>query len=171
MADRACPPKPADRRRILVAGIGNVFLGDDGFGVEVARRLRDEPLGDGVDVADFGVRGVHLAYELAGGEYDAAILVDAVPRGGAPGTLYALEPDADDRPAAPTDAHNLTPEAVLAWVRRVGGRCGRVVIVGCEPGSLDEAMELSEPVAASIDGAMQMVRRLVVELTGEMPCA
>ena len=71
--------------RILVAGIGNIFLGDDGFGVEVARRLNAQPPIDGVDVVDFGIRAVHLAYELAGGKYDAAILVDAVPRGGAPG--------------------------------------------------------------------------------------
>ena len=81
--------------RVLVAGIGNVFLGDDGFGVEVARRLRGQALGDGVDVADFGIRGVHLAYELADGRYDAAVLVDAVSRGGAPGTFYAIEPDVE----------------------------------------------------------------------------
>jgi hydrogenase maturation protease len=157
--------------RVLVAGIGNIFLGDDGFGVEVARRLREVPLGDGVDVADFGIRGVHLAYELAGGGYDAAILVDAVPRGGAPGTLYAIEPEPDAGAPEDADAHSLTPAVVLAWLRRVGGGCGRIVIVGCEPASVDEAMGLSEPVAASVDGAMEMVRGLVAEMTGEMPCA
>src|ERR1044071_2789707 len=83
-------------KRTLVAGIGNIFLGDDGFGVEVARRLAGEALGDHVDVADFGIRGVHLAYEIASGKYDEVILVDAAPRGGSPGTLYAIEPEAED---------------------------------------------------------------------------
>ena len=150
-------------RRVLVAGIGNIFLGDDGFGVEVANRLREQPLPDGVDVADFGIRGVHLAYELADGRYDAAILVDAVPRGGAPGTLYAIEPDVDasEPPLAGADAHSLTPAAVLAWLHRIGAHCGRIVIVGCEPASIRESMGLSEPVAASVEGAMQMVRELI----------
>src|SRR5438874_9662277 len=96
--------------RILVAGIGNVFLGDDGFGVDVARRLREEPLGDRVDVAGFGIRGVHLAYELADGTYDAAIFVDAVSCGGAPGTLYTIEIDPAGESAseqAVADAHTL----------------------------------------------------------------
>lgn len=153
--------------RILVAGIGNIFLGDDGFGVEVARRLCGEPLGEGVKTADFGIRGVHLAYELADGKYDGVILVDAVPRGGAPGTLYAIEPDVNALDAEPdgADAHSLTPAAVLAWVRRIGGRCGRVVIVGCEPASIDESIGLSDQVAASVEGAIQMVRELAAEMT------
>jgi hydrogenase maturation protease len=152
--------------RILVAGIGNIFLGDDAFGVEVARRLGGEQLADGVTTADFGIRGVHLAYELAEGHYDGVILVDAVRRGGAPGTLYAIEPDPEAFDGEPdgVDAHSLTPAAVLAWVRRVGGRCGRMVIVGCEPASIDESIGLSDPVAASIDGAIQMVREMIEEL-------
>jgi hydrogenase maturation protease len=159
--------------RVLVAGLGNVFLGDDGFGVEVARRLSSERLAEGVDVADFGIRAVHLAYELADGKYDGVILVDAVPRGAAPGTLYAIEPDADpsDPGADGADAHSLTPAAVLGWLRRIGGCCGRVVIVGCEPASVEESMGLSGPVAASVDGAVQMVRELVAQMTGERPCA
>jgi hydrogenase maturation protease len=158
----------SDGRRVLVAGIGNIFLGDDGFGVEVARRLLAEPLGSGVDVADFGIRGVHLAYELADGKYDGVILVDAVPRGGSPGTLYAIEPDtsSEDAPAEVADAHSLTPAAVLGWLRRIGGRCGRVVVVGCEPESVEESIGLSGPVAASIDGAVRMVRDLVAEMRG-----
>ena len=152
--------------RILVAGLGNVFLGDDGFGVEVARRLRAEPLGDGVDVADFGIRSIHLAYELAGGRYDAAILIDAAPRGGTAGTLYAIEPDVDaiDSAVDAADAHSATPATVLATLRRLGTCCGRVVIVGCEPASIEESMDLSAPVAASVDGAMQMVRDLVAKM-------
>jgi hydrogenase maturation protease len=159
--------------RVLVAGIGNIFLGDDGFGVEVARRLRGEPLPDGVDVADFGIRGVHLAYELADGRYQSAILVDAVPRGEPPGTLYVIEPDAAvPADAVVADAHSLTPDAVLGWLQRIGGTCGRITIVGCEPASLDESVGLSPPVAAAVDEAMRIVRALIAatERT-DAPCA
>lgn len=158
--------------RVLVAGIGNMFLGDDGFGVEVARRLAGEALGDSVDVADFGIRGVHLAYELAGGEYDRVILLDAMPRGGAPGTLYAIEPEMGEAGAAAAvaDAHSLTPTAVLAWLHRIGGADRRVVVVGCEPKTVEEGMGLSDPVAAAVDDAMEMVRQLVGEMTGVRPC-
>src|SRR5262245_26940899 len=139
--DRALPPHEGDVVRVLVAGIGNIFLGDDGFGVEVVRRLRRASLGPEIDVADFGIRGVHLAYELAGGTYDAAILVDAVPRGGEPGALYRIEPDLQDNACDPVsaDAHGLTPAAVLAWVRQVGTPPSRLVIVGCEPATIDES--------------------------------
>jgi hydrogenase maturation protease len=150
--------------RILIAGIGNVFLGDDGFGVEVVRRLRDEPLGADVDVVDFGIRGLHLAYELSEGRYDAAILIDAVPRGGEPGTLYAIEPQPDAGGADGFDGHSLTPQAVLAWIQKIGGCAGRILVVGCEPATIEESMELSPPVAASVDGAIEMVRRFVCEL-------
>src|SRR2546423_13212736 len=157
--------------RILVAGIGNIFLGDDGFGVEVAERLRHEPpIGD-VDIADFGIRGIHLAYELADGRYDAAILVDAVARGGEPGTLYTMEPEVDDDVGTDAaDAHSLTPATVLAWLRRTGVNC-RVVVVGCEPASLDEAIALSPAVAGSIDGAVKLVREVVAKISGVAPCA
>jgi len=144
--------------RVLVAGIGNVFCGDDGFGVEVARRLAGESLGKDVCVRDFGVAGVHLAYEMTSGQYDEVILVDAVPRGEAPGTLYAIEPDIADLPSDAADAHGLTPDSVLAWVRRVGGASPRVTVIGCEPASLDESMELSAPVAGAVDTAVTMVR-------------
>jgi hydrogenase maturation protease len=154
--------------RVLVAGIGNIFLGDDGFAVEVVKRLASEPLEDGVEVADFGLRGVHLAYELADKKYDAVILVDAVPRGGTPGTLYAIEPEPDDsEPEADADPHGMTPSAVLRWLRRIGGHCGRVVVVGCEPASLDEAIGLSEPVAAAVGGAVKMIRSLIAKLQAE----
>jgi hydrogenase maturation protease len=157
--------------RVLVAGMGNVFLGDDGFGVEVVRRLRDgAPIAD-VDVADFGIRGVHLAYELAGGGYDAAILVDATARGGSPGTLYVIEPDVPTTDeAAAADAHTLTPEAVLAWVQRVGALPARLVILGCEPAILEESMEMSPQVRGAIDEAVAMVRGLVVDMKGALPC-
>jgi hydrogenase maturation protease len=160
------------RQRILVAGIGNIFLGDDGFGVEVARRLRDEALGEGVEIADFGIRGIHLAYELASGLYDAAILIDAVPGGEEPGTLYVIDPDAgpDRLEPAAADAHSLTPAAVLGFVEQLGGGPGRLLIVGCEPSSVDESMELSPTVAASVDGAVQLVRDLVARMMEVTPC-
>lgn len=165
-------------RRTLVAGIGNVFLGDDGFGVEVVRRLGKLPMPEGVTVADFGVRGVHLAYEVAGGEYHSLILVDASPRGGAPGTLYVIEPSGAPSPSAVADAHGLTPDAVLAWLERLGARPPRVVVVGCEPASLGESMELSAPVAAVVDEAVRMTRDLALETSSETasghevtPCA
>jgi hydrogenase maturation protease len=157
--------------RVLVAGIGNIFLGDDGFGVEVVQRLQPDSLGAEVDVADFGIRGVHLAYTLADGQYDAAVLVDAIARGGAPGTLYTIEPDVDGEiePDA-ADAHSLTPATVLAWLRRIGADC-RVIVIGCEPASLDEMMALSPAVAGSIDGAVELVRDVVGRLKGVAPCA
>jgi hydrogenase maturation protease len=146
--------------RVLVAGIGNIFCGDDGFGVEVARRLAAERLGDGVEVRDFGIRGVHLAYEMASGSYDEVILVDAAPRGGSPGTVYAIEPEVSAAQETP-DAHGLTPAAVLAWVQRVGGTCGHVMVIGCEPASLGPSVGLSPSVAGAVEQAMAMVREHV----------
>ncbi len=146
--------------RILVAGVGNVFLGDDGFGVEVARRLMGTELPGGVDVVDFGIRGLHLAYELSA--YDTTILIDASPRGGAPGDLYALELK-EGEPMAVIDAHGMTPDAVLDLVGVVGGELRRVLLVGCEPADVSPGMELSAPVAAAIDPAVRLVRELIEE--------
>ena len=118
-------------RTVLIAGIGNVFLGDDGFGVEVARRLAERELPAGVKVADFGIRGMDLAYELQE-DYDAAVLVDAVPRGGEPGTLYVIEPELEA--AGPVlDAHAMDPVRVLGLARTLGTLPPRVLVVGCEP--------------------------------------
>jgi len=157
--------------RVLVAGVGNVFFGDDGFGVEVARRLSARPQPDGVQVADFGIRGLDLAYALLDG-YDAVVLVDAVPRGGAPGTLYVLEPVLPaSAPPALTDTHDLAPANVLSIVRTMGDRLPVLRIVGCEPGSdageQDMTMGLSEPVTAVIDEAVALVESLVGELREE----
>lgn len=158
--------------RVLVAGVGNVFLGDDGFGVEVARRLAGEPLPSGVRVADFGIRSVHLAYELLDGGYDVTVLVDAAPRGDEPGTLYVreLEPlprgSTDGMPAA--DAHRMTPDSVLAWLAALGsGSVGRIVLVGCEPADLGAGMALSDPVARAVERAVGVVRDLVRQTDGE----
>jgi hydrogenase maturation protease len=156
--------------RVLVAGIGNIFLGDDGFGVEVARRLLGQPAPDGVRIADFGIRGVHLAYELMNG-YQTVILVDATPRGDQPGSLYLIEPDLADLAArlgggaAPLlDAHDMTPDSVLSLLAALGGEVGRVLVVGCEPASLDEGMGLSPAVAAAVGPAVDTVTTLVAQL-------
>lgn len=156
-------------RGVLAAGVGNIFFGDDAFGVEVARQLATEPLPEGVHVADFGIRGVHLAYELLEG-YDTVVLVDAVPRGDEPGTLFVIEPDIDGLapavPGAPVmDAHSLTPDAVFALLKTLGGRLDRALVVGCEPADTEERMGLSEPVAAAVAPAVRLVRKLLVELT------
>jgi hydrogenase maturation protease len=150
-------------RRVLVAGIGNIFLGDDGFGVEVVRRLAALPAPEGVTIADFGIRGMHLAYEILDGGYDHVVLVDALSHGGPPGAVALLEADpADAAPAAP-DSHDMHPAAVLAFLRSIGGTSPPVTIVGCQPASLDEGIGLSEAVAASIDDAVRAVRDLVQE--------
>lgn len=148
----------------LVAGIGNVFLGDDGFGVEVATRLSKEALPQWVRVLDTGVRARHLAYELLDGRYDTAILVDAVSRGGAPGTLYVIEPTVRVVPPETVpvfDGHSMNPDAILGFLQAVGPPSTRVVIVGCEPESIDERMGLSPPVAAAVDEALLLVRDLL----------
>jgi hydrogenase maturation protease len=154
-------------RGVLVAGLGNIFLSDDGFGIEVANRLATGPLPAGVRVADFGIRGVHLAYELLDG-YDGLVLIDAMAMGESPGTVAVIEPDADgglvpDEEAPVVDAHSMSPEVVLATLARLGGGVPRVYVVGCQPASLDEDMGLSPPVAAAVDGAVELCRRLINE--------
>jgi hydrogenase maturation protease len=154
--------------RVLVAGIGNVFLADDGFGVEVAARLADVELPAGVHVEDFGIRGLDLAYALAG--YDLAILVDAVPRGGPPGTLYVIEPEALEGEVG-IDAHGMDPVKVLGLARALGEPLPRILVLGCEPavrmtGEEDEVVaELSAPVRGAIDEAVRMVQALIEERT------
>jgi hydrogenase maturation protease len=146
--------------RVLVAGIGNVFLGDDGFGVEVVGRIDRESLPDGVDVADYGIRGVHLAYDLLAGHYDTVVLVDAVPLDDPPGTVAVLEVDPTGG-GAPMDAHGMHPAAVLTLLHDLGGAVDRVLVVGCRPVSVEERMGLSEPVAAAVDEAVLLVTELV----------
>ncbi|HKG17763.1 MAG TPA: hydrogenase maturation protease [Solirubrobacteraceae bacterium] len=164
------PMPVAQAPNVLVAGIGNVFLGDDGFGVAVADRLSRRELAPNVRVADFGIRGLDLAYALA--DYDALVLVDAVPRGGTPGTLYVIEPDVEAEGIAP-EAHGMDPAKVLALARELGDVPSRVLIVGCEPRSTprwedeDVVAELSEPVRASIDEAVRLVESLVSQLVSE----
>jgi hydrogenase maturation protease len=156
--------------KILVAGVGNVFLGDDGFGVAVARRLTEPDLGatipEGVEVADFGIGGVHLAYELTSG-YDLTILVDATPRGTVPGMLCVLEPSPEHGPCAFVDAHAMTPDAVLTLATRLfHGPTGRVLLVGCEPADTSPGMELSPTVAVAVDAAAGLVLELIAQEAG-----
>jgi hydrogenase maturation protease len=154
--------------RTLIAGIGNIFLGDDGFGVEVARRLAAEELPGHVTVADYGISGMHLAYDLCDG-YDRAILIDATPRGAEPGTVYVIEPELQAEPQlALLDAHGMQPDVVLGMIGTLGGNAGtpggntvRVLIVGCEPAISDPGIGLSEPVAAAVDNAVKAVLDLI----------
>ena len=161
---------PPPLARVLVAGIGNVFLGDDAFGVELATRLAGRSLPGGVEVADFGIRGMDLAFALQE-DLDAAVLLDAVPRGGDPGTLYVIEPELEDGAAAAVEAHAMDPVKVLALARQLGRLPARVLVVGCEPawvGSVEDGemgMELSEPVRAALDPAVTLVEELLDELT------
>jgi hydrogenase maturation protease len=170
--------------RMLIAGVGNIFLGDDGFGPEVARRLAAAGLPGWVRVADYGISGMHLAYDLADG-YETAVLIDAAPRGGEPGTvtLLALTPprpilgaEAEQRRDPATvadalgasrlfDAHGMQPDVVLGVLDMLGagGTPARLLVVGCEPASVDYGMELSEPVASAVDEAVRVVLDLVAE--------
>jgi hydrogenase maturation protease len=160
---------------ILVAGIGNIFNGDDGFGVAVAQRLAGRPLPAGVTVKDFGIRGLDLTYALLDG-YAAAILVDTAQRGGPPGTVYVIEPEAaSTADPQPEDLllspHELDPARVLRLAMALGSRCRRVVLVACEPASFGDeelgAMELTPPVAAAIDPAVDLVEQVITQLLAE----
>lgn len=147
---------------ILVAGLGNVFCSDDAFGVSVVEELARRSLPAGVEVRDFGIRGIHLAYQLLE-PYDLVVLIDAVERGGPPGTLYLIEaePGAEPGPEVSMDAHDLGPDAVLSLVPRLGGTVGPVVVVGCEPAGIDAGIGLSPSVQDAVGTAVQLVIDLV----------
>ena len=155
--------------RILVAGIGNVFLGDDGFGVALADRLARRELPAGVEVVDYGIRGMDLAYALHDG-WDAVLLLDAMPRGKLPGTLSVLEPDLHDLPLA-IDAHAMDPVKVLGLAQALGGELPRTLVVGCEPSEVmrgdeeDVVATVSEPVRAALDEGVRLVEALLEDLT------
>jgi hydrogenase maturation protease len=149
------------KARVLIAGVGNVLQGDDGFGVEVVRRLQSGPLPDGVKVEDYGVQSRHLAYALLE-SYDTVVLVDSVARGTSPGTLCILEPDAsqlgdDDLP----DSHGLNAAAVLRIARELGVGVDCIRIVGCEPGALDDRIGLSPAVELAAGEAVHVVLDII----------
>ena len=163
--------------RILVAGIGNIFLGDDAFGVEVAQRMSMRTLPKNVRVVDFGIRGLDLAYALLDG-YDVTILVDACPRGDAAGTLYVVEPELDelnpeDGATPVVEAHSMNPVNVLRMAKAMGGELNRVLLVGCEPATLgpeEGHMGLSEPIAAAVNDAVTLVEELIGKIqNGDEP--
>jgi hydrogenase maturation protease len=162
--------------RVLVAGIGNIFLGDDAFGVEVAQQLLRRPQPDGVRIVDFGIRGFDLAYAMLEPN-EVVILVDATSQGGAPGTLYVIEADTGPPQNGQTpeiQAHSMTPAAVFHLIRAMGEQPpGRVLVVGCEPLTFGPEelgqMGLSDPVAAAVPGAIELVEQLVAEALGGAP--
>ncbi len=146
--------------RILVAGIGNIFLGDDGFGPEVARRLADRELPDGVRVIDYGIRGMHLAYDLLEG-YDALVIIDTMPRGGEPGDIVVVEVGPEDLGTGEFDAHGMEPTAVLASLGALGGELPPTYVVGCEPADVNEGMGLTPAVETAVDRAVTAVVELL----------
>jgi hydrogenase maturation protease len=163
--------------RMLVAGIGNIFLGDDGFGVEVARRLATEDLPEWVRVADYGISGMHLAYDLANG-YETTILIDATSRGDDPGTIYVIELDhsqtAGPAPDSPgggqlLDAHGMQPDVVFRVLDMLGADAGKVLLVGCEPASVDYGIGLTTAVGEAVGEAVRVVKNLIAttESTGD----
>ena len=155
--------------RILVAGVGNVFLRDDAFGVEVIRLLAERPQPPGVLIRDYGIRGVHLVYELLDG-YDLFVLVDAAPRGVAPGTVSVLEVELPSPQAQPViDAHSLTPDAIFGLLSSLGGRPGRSLVVACEPAEVDAGMGLSDPVLEALPHAVRAVEEILAQALAAGP--
>ncbi|MFZ0139456.1 MAG: hydrogenase maturation protease [Aeromicrobium sp.] len=145
----------------LVAGIGNLFLSDDGFGPEVARYLAaDDTMPDDVRVVDYGIRGMHLAYDLLDG-CSALVIVDAIPGGGVPGDVVVMEVGPDDIGTSELDAHGMDPLAVLGSLQTLGGTLPPTFVVGCRPASVEEGIGLSPPVEAAVPIAADAVRRVV----------
>jgi hydrogenase maturation protease len=162
---------PSTAGRTLVAGVGNIFQRDDAFGVEVIRLLAERPPGPpGVQIRDFGIRGVHLVYDLLDG-CDLFVLVDAAARGDEPGTVTVLEveprsaaADGGDSATAPViDAHGLTPDDIFALLASLGGRPGRSLVVACEPADTSPGMGLSDPVQAALPHAVAAVEEILHE--------
>ena len=150
--------------RILVAGIGNIFLGDDGFGSEVVRHVPVQQDGSGVRVVDYGIGGMHLAYDLLD-DWDALVLVDAVPTRGSPGALHIFEADHESQSDTPAlDAHSMDPAAVFNSLKALGGRPPYTVVIGCEAGSVEEGIGLTESVAKAVPRAARAVEEIVAAL-------
>jgi|SRR4051794_39555308 hydrogenase maturation protease len=164
--------------RILVAGIGNIFLGDDGFGPEVMRHVidrahidPDEAPKDAVHLVDYGIRGMHLAYDLLE-EWRALVLVDALPNRGAPGTLHVFEADHETlAPTAGLEAHSMDPAAVFATLNALGGTAPPTIVVGCEIENVDEGMGLSEPVSAAVPAAITAIDDVLAGLAARTAAA
>jgi hydrogenase maturation protease len=155
--------------RVLVAGIGNLFLGDDGFGPEVVRRLAAEHTpAPGVTVIDYGIRGMHLAYDLLAG-YDALVLVDALPAAGSPGEVAVLEVGPDDLGPGEFDAHGMSPMAVLAGLTRLGGTLPPTYVVGVRTADVAERIGLSPAATAAIPAAITAIQALLARIGTDQP--
>ena len=161
------PEQPA--KQILVAGVGNAWLQDDAFGGECARRLEERGVPEGVTVMNFGTGGLDLAYEIMRG-YDALVLIDASRQGGEPGTLYVLEPDMEELTGPIEDGdvinpHGMDPQTVLRFVGAIGGFSGRIVVIGCEPGEVDDVgLGLTPAVEGAVERALALVSETLEEL-------
>lgn len=145
--------------RILIAGVGNIFLGDDGYGCEVIRRLQGQTFSEDVRIEDYGIRGTHLAFELMSG-YEGAVLIDAMPKGGEPGSLYVIEPDLQSATGV-ADAHGMDLQTVFGFMRTLDGVTPRVLIIGCEPASAREEMGLSKLVEQAVGRTIPLVREVL----------
>jgi hydrogenase maturation protease len=165
--------------RILVAGIGNIFLGDDGFGVEVVRRLAERELPEGVEVGDFGIRGIDLAYALMD-PYEVVVFVDTVSRDEEPGTIYLIEAEVPEEGEVALDTHGMDPVKVIRLARVLGAEIPRTLVVGCEPQNIpdcrgasethpydDMLMKLSEPVQRAVDEAVKLVESIVEDVNAQ----
>ncbi|MGI8952072.1 MAG: hydrogenase maturation protease [Chitinophagaceae bacterium] len=160
------------RKRVIIAGVGNMFMKDDGFGGAVIKKMMGKEFPEGVEVKDFGTGGLKLAYDLMRG-YDGLILLDASSRGEKPGTLYIIEPnendiDADLEQGGPIDPHGADPVTVLRFVKSIGSWPAKVLIVACEPETVDEfEIGLSDSVNASVDKAIEMVDEIIKNIYAE----
>jgi len=163
------PSNVQTRKRVMIAGVGNIFMRDDGFGAAVIKKISAKDLQEGVEIKDFGTGGLKLAYDLMKG-YDSLILLDASARGEKPGTLYLIEPSENDFSAdlqegGPIDPHGADPVTILRFVKSMGAWPGKVLVVACEPESVEHfEIGLSEPVNAAVDKAVEMVEDLLKEI-------
>jgi hydrogenase maturation protease len=153
-------PTPAGPVPVLIATAGNIFLGDDGFGPEVARRLADRPLPDGAEVRDYGIGGLHLAYDLLDG-HRTLLLIDTVSRDAPPGSLCLLEVTEDDVAGGGLQTHGMDPASVLATLRTLGGRLPRTLVLGCEPEDVSEGIGLTQTVERAVEVAVDTVLQLL----------
>lgn len=162
-------PKASSKKRVMIAGVGNMFLKDDGFGGAVIKKIMHKEFPEGVEIKDFGTGGLKLAYDLMRG-YDSLILLDASPRGEQPGTLYRIEPNEKDfstdlEQGGPIDPHGCDPVTVLRFVKSIGAWPGKVFIVACEPENVEDfEIGLSETVNAAVDNAVELVEEIIKEI-------
>lgn len=171
-AEKKAKPTASKKKRVMVAGVGNMFMKDDGFGCAVIRKMQEKQFPEGVEIKDFGTGGLKLAYDLMKG-YDGLVLLDASMRGEKPGTLYVIEPNEkeispDLEEGGPIDPHGADPVMVLRFVRSIGSWPGKVLIVACEPENVEDyEIGLSEPVSASLEKAVEMVEDIINEMYAE----